>query len=1250
MKTNILLSLLLTNLIIFFLAICDNHAQTIKNDPVSGNYTLIGNSQLHQINKKSSPSKFNRKKVEQQLKTLKKISKLHSTFQNMNKAKLKALQNKLLKQKSQVHSLSKIKFQGKPTPFYKAPYVAKPINSSQLLVSNVLINGKANDTVYVGDPFTLTFSFAPNSMSALTNIYIDADNNGIGSPDDLLLTTGLMLDNSEYDDDFTVGTYKYTFSTGNGYSNIKSSLIFEINDYQSVSQAVLTVIQKPTPSVILGTLTPPIKNVLVEIGNYPSYIEVLTDSSGKFSANIERKTSNQVGVQLIDPLGNANNYIPPPTQYITTYGDTTNINLTYSAALSFIDGYAKDQFGAPVKNVKIFAEGNSYNLYAKTDSLGYYKFGATGGSWYIYPSVSWTNNYLINNNYFNITVTQKGTVHQDLLFIKANSTISGKVSFNKIGVGGISIYASSDTLYKYVLSSSNGTYTLPVFKSSSGISLYDVFADVAEGYYFDTVSVIGIEPPAENINFEFKKITGGREGTVSDKRTGKPIANAQILFEGVTNYRSVTSNEDGYYWVNLMDGQYFVDVYADAYYSHSIDSIIVVGSMDKLNIELDRSGSFSGTVKDEKGNPLSQVMVYENDSSGYYYRDSYTDNQGHYVISGLNSGKYKSYASANGYITQWYNKVSVPDSASYFSVSDGYDTPGIDFVLSKGGTISGRIVDKLGNGIPDVQVEAYDSLYSYGGFSRTDYSGYYSISGLISTNYYVATYSPDYINQWYDGATEYDKAKKVKVVINQNTSDINFTLYKGASISGFIKNKDNNGIGYADIVLLDSLFNLCYYGNSDYTGQYSVKRLAPSKKYYVYASSYGYAQRWYNNVSTPDSATPIILKSDEEKDNINFYLPLAGSISGIVRDNLGVSMPNVEVHVQDSAGANINYGTSDDQGNYSVPSVSPGKYYAYVNDYIHDPQWFDHKSSMALADLINVKEDQTTPDINFDLVKQSIDSIIIKLTLNKIPDNFTFNQSFVNNNYIEYWWGVGFDIDGDINTGTNGCEIEIALLHIKKQGDSTFMSNIIDGTDHVLMQYVGFSRNILYSDVNIRIDPADKYTLIMTVPKSWTEISQITSATRFYAHSYYLSSKGNVADFTSVGKDMVQITDPAGDVAFDFADIVSAGWNIRHIESIPIDNTHPLDFKLEQNYPNPFNPSTTIRYALPYESSVKIVVYNLLGQVVKVVVNEVQKPGYHQVNFNAENLSSGVYFYSITGSSISNSQDFKDVKKMLLLK
>ena len=85
-------------------------------------------------------------------------------------------------------------------------------------------------------------------------------------------------------------------------------------------------------------------------------------------------------------------------------------------------------------------------------------------------------------------------------------------------------------------------------------------------------------------------------------------------------------------------------------------------------------------------------------------------------------------------------------------------------------------------------------------------------------------------------------------------------------------------------------------------------------------------------------------------------------------------------------------------------------------------------------------------------------------------------------------------------------------------------------------------------------------------------------------------------------------------------------------------------YSLEQNYPNPFNPSTTISYGLKEKSDVKLTLLNSLGEEVAILVNEEQDKGYHKVEFNAANLSSGVYFYKLVAGN------FIDTKKMILLR
>ncbi len=91
----------------------------------------------------------------------------------------------------------------------------------------------------------------------------------------------------------------------------------------------------------------------------------------------------------------------------------------------------------------------------------------------------------------------------------------------------------------------------------------------------------------------------------------------------------------------------------------------------------------------------------------------------------------------------------------------------------------------------------------------------------------------------------------------------------------------------------------------------------------------------------------------------------------------------------------------------------------------------------------------------------------------------------------------------------------------------------------------------------------------------------------------------------------------------------------------------PLEFSLQQNYPNPFNPTTTIKYSVPgfisSKSIVKLEVYNPLGQKVATLVNKPQFPGNYSVTFNASDLVSGIYFYTLRVGN------FVETKKMIVL-
>jgi hypothetical protein len=90
--------------------------------------------------------------------------------------------------------------------------------------------------------------------------------------------------------------------------------------------------------------------------------------------------------------------------------------------------------------------------------------------------------------------------------------------------------------------------------------------------------------------------------------------------------------------------------------------------------------------------------------------------------------------------------------------------------------------------------------------------------------------------------------------------------------------------------------------------------------------------------------------------------------------------------------------------------------------------------------------------------------------------------------------------------------------------------------------------------------------------------------------------------------------------------------------------SNPTEYKLYDNYPNPFNPSTILRYSIPEASFTAIKIFDALGNEVSSLVNETKSAGTYEVEFNATDLSSGIYYYTLQAGS------FTQTKKMILIK
>lgn len=115
----------------------------------------------------------------------------------------------------------------------------------------------------------------------------------------------------------------------------------------------------------------------------------------------------------------------------------------------------------------------------------------------------------------------------------------------------------------------------------------------------------------------------------------------------------------------------------------------------------------------------------------------------------------------------------------------------------------------------------------------------------------------------------------------------------------------------------------------------------------------------------------------------------------------------------------------------------------------------------------------------------------------------------------------------------------------------------------------------------------------------------------------------------------------------DFQSLNRLKLFVTYNNVVSVDETNdnlPVDFSLKQNYPNPFNPNTVIGYQLPVTGNVTLKVYDVLGSEIGTLVDEYHEAGKYKVEFDAESLSSGIYFYTLQSGS------FRETRKMVLIR
>ncbi|MDP2039247.1 MAG: fibronectin type III domain-containing protein, partial [Ignavibacteria bacterium] len=225
------------------------------------------------------------------------------------------------------------------------------------------------------------------------------------------------------------------------------------------------------------------------------------------------------------------------------------------------------------------------------------------------------------------------------------------------------------------------------------------------------------------------------------------------------------------------------------------------------------------------------------------------------------------------------------------------------------------------------------------------------------------------------------------------------------------------------------------------------------------------------------------------------------------------------------------------------------------------------------------------------------------------------------------------------NNLTDGVKYYYRIFAVNAVGNSTF-SNEIDAV------------TIMNAPTNLSVQP----TASSRAQLKWDDNSNSEDG---YTVERKIGQNGNFQKLKDVNANTTAMEDDAvnpGQVYYyrvkGYNNNLSSAYSNEAgvtITDIAGGSAIPTVFELFQNYPNPFNPSTIIKFAIPKESKVQLRIYDINGQLVSTLMNEVKSPGYYSINWSGldnygKSISSGIYLYVI------DAVDFRATKKMLFLK
>jgi hypothetical protein len=252
----------------------------------------------------------------------------------------------------------------------------------------------------------------------------------------------------------------------------------------------------------------------------------------------------------------------------------------------------------------------------------------------------------------------------------------------------------------------------------------------------------------------------------------------------------------------------------------------------------------------------------------------------------------------------------------------------------------------------------------------------------------------------------------------------------------------------------------------------------------------------------------------------------------------------------------------------------------------------------------------------------SLSDSVIDTTLNS---SFYILRNLINHNI--YFWRVRAILNSEVSNWSSIWSFEVT--------DAFVTINVPNGGE---VWSIGFE-NVIRWETNI----TDSVRLDLIYGQQ--VIKNIVETTFGYPSAFKWLIPTNLTSDNDYKIIIISVTDST------ICDTSNSSFSIVPPSGIVVTNNEiPSHYNLFQNYPNPFNPSTKFRYSLPEASNVTIKIYNSIGEIIATIVDNYQPVGNYEVDWNAMQFASGIYFYSLEAIPSERNQIYRSVKKMLLLK